>query len=153
MKESTKRCFGINRTRFRHWVWWVFPIVLTILGIFLLLQHPLYDKMVWFALLFFTGIYAYSTDKLATEAKEQRLDSSRPLLVPIGGREGIARLAEMPKLDNEQGWLHVHNIGVGPAVNIAVRLGIPTRPSGGTEFGLFQSIAWWILSLHLLSKT
>lgn len=130
MEESTNRCFRVNLSRFRHWMWWVFLIAIILLGIALWLDHPLFEKMVWFALVIFTLVYAYSTTKLADEAKEQRLDSQRPLLVPIGGREGVARLAEMPRLDNESGWLHVSNIGAGPAANIAVRLEL--RPEKGS---------------------
>jgi len=88
------------------------------------------------ALVLVTAVYAKESERsrkameeqakairgMAGEVERQRLDSCRPLLVPVGGKEGIARLTEVPRLDNEQGWLHVHNIGVGPAENIAIRL-------------------------------
>jgi hypothetical protein len=69
------------------------------------------------------------TAKLAEEAKRQRLDSCRPLLVPLGGADGIARLDDVPKLDGDR-LLHVHNVGLGPATNVAVRLefGPPPAP-------------------------
>lgn len=58
----------------------------------------------------------------ALETKRLREDSVRPLLVPVGGNEGIARLTETPKLDDYRDWLQVHNIGMGPSENIAIRL-------------------------------
>ena len=127
MKESTKRRSKINLSRFCHWAWWLFIIAVILLGMALWLKHPLFEKMVWFALVTFTLVYAYSTSKLAEEAKEQRLDGSRPLLVPVGGREGVAQLTELARLDNEKGWLHLHNIGLGPATNIAIRLELRPR--------------------------
>lgn len=131
MKEYTKRRFGISLRPLRHWTWWLFIVAVILLGVALLLDHPWFERMVWLALAVFTLIYAYSTSRLAEEAKEQRLDSSRPLLVPIGGKEGVARLVEPYRLmeDTKERWLHVHNIGLGPAVNVAIRLGPRSQSS------------------------
>lgn len=123
MCEPTKRWFRINLSRFRHWVWWVFLAAVILLGVALWVEHPLFERMAFLALVIFTLVYARSTEKLADEAKEQRLDSSRPLLVPVGGTQGIVYLR--PGILGQQidaRALHVHNIGVGPAENIAIRL-------------------------------
>lgn len=125
MEESTDRRLGMKLSKLRHCWWWIFTISVILLGIALWLEHPLFERMVWFALAIFTLVYAYSTSRLAEEAKkEQRLDSSRPSLVPVGGKEGVARLVEpYRRMNNATGqWLHVRNIGLGPAVNIAIRL-------------------------------
>ncbi len=68
------------------------------------------------------GYFAFSTIQ---NNKEQRLDSFRPLLVPAGGSLGIGYIKHSESgyesLSGEN-MLHVHNIGVGPAENIAIRL-------------------------------
>jgi hypothetical protein len=69
-----------------------------------------------------TSRYAFSAHEQAEASKRMAEEMARPLLVPIGGRDGVARLTEMPNLAMEQRWLHVHNVGVGPATNIAIRL-------------------------------
>ncbi len=132
MRELTKSWIRINLV-FRHWVWWIFIVAVVLLGIALWLKHPLFEKMVWLALVIFTLVYARSTAKLADEAKEQRLDNSRPLLVPAGGSQGIIYLKPGglgQRVDPRV--LHVHNIGTGPAANIAIRLELRARNSSPT---------------------
>lgn len=69
-----------------------------------------------------TSRYAFSAHEQAEASKRMAEEMARPLLVPIGGEDGVARLTEMPRVDGEPRWLHVHNVGLGPATNIAIRL-------------------------------
>ncbi len=70
-------------------------------------------------LVLFTAYYAWQTANMSSEMTEQRLDSSRPLLVPISGQAGIA-----PALVSQRHelLLRIENIGLGPAINISARL-------------------------------
>ncbi len=80
------------------------------------------------ALVLVTAIYAKESERSRKAMEEQRLDSVRPLLVPVGGSQGIAYLK--PGILGQRGdsrALHVHNIGVGPAENIAIRLELRSR--------------------------
>ncbi len=133
----------MNLSRFRHWEWWVFLVAVILLGIALCLEHPLFEWMALLALVIFTLVYARSTQKLADEAKEQRLDSSRPLLVPVGGTQGIVYLR--PGILGQQidaRALHVHNIGVGPAENIAIRLEL--RSGTGSPTVQLDEMQTWV---------
>ncbi len=69
-----------------------------------------------------TSRYAFSAHEQAEASKRMAEEMARPLLVPIGGKDGVARLTEMPRVNGEPRWLHVHNVGLGPATNIAIRL-------------------------------
>jgi len=143
MCEPTKRWCRINLSWFRHWVWWVFLVAVILLGAALWVEHPLFEGMALLALVIFTLVYARSTEKLADEAKEQRLDSSRPLLVPVGGTQGIVYLR--PGILGQQidaRALHVHNIGVGPAENIAIRLEL--RSGSGSPTVQLDEMQTWV---------
>lgn len=118
---------SISELRF----WWPALVIIILLCLMIILRHPYIQECAIVALVFVTFMYVVFTKRILDETRQQRLDASRPLLVPVGGREGVARLAEMPSLDNESGWLHVSNIGAGPAVNIAVRLEL--RPEKGSS--------------------
>jgi hypothetical protein len=80
------------------------------------------------ALVLVTAIYAKESERSRKAMEEQRLDSVRPLLVPVGGSQGIAYL-EPGVLGQpiDPRALHVHNVGVGPAENIAIRLELRSR--------------------------
>ncbi|MDD5702127.1 MAG: hypothetical protein PHU23_08775 [Dehalococcoidales bacterium] len=71
---------------------------------------------------FIAALSAMAAAWTALETNKLRKDSLRPLLVPVGGKEGISRLTEWPRLDDTRDWLQVHNIGMGPCENIATRL-------------------------------
>lgn len=73
-------------------------------------------------LVLITSRYAASAHEQAEASKRMAEEMARPLLVPTGGQEGVARLAEMPRADGEPRWLHVHNVGLGPGTNIAITL-------------------------------
>jgi len=73
-------------------------------------------------LAFFTAASAGAALWTAWETKKVRVDNVRPLLVPLGGKEGVSRFVELPMLDSENRWLRIQNIGLGPAENIAIRL-------------------------------
>lgn len=110
--------------------WWPFVVALILLGIIYFLIPSEFERLAIFALVAVTLLYAFFTHEQAEATRGMAEEMARPLLVPVGGTEGLARLAEMPRLDNEQGWLHVHNVGLGPAVNIAIRLEL--RPVNGS---------------------
>jgi len=69
------------------------------------------------------GEQANSTKQMVREVQQQRIDSYRPVLVPLGGDLGIA--AETQSIDISYkggGWLSVVNIGPGPALNVTLQL-------------------------------
>jgi len=92
-------------------------------------------------LAFFAACAALATAWTAFETKRLRKDSQCPLLVPIGGGEGIRPLhpSSVDWSDTaKERWLHVHNIGLGPAVNIAIRLEL--RPKGSQGKSQFDEM-------------
>ncbi|TET86717.1 MAG: hypothetical protein E3J34_03290 [Dehalococcoidia bacterium] len=90
--------------KFKTLPWWWFAFALLILlCLAIILKLPNVQDMAIVALVAVTMIYVIITQGMLNEMKQQRLDAPRPLLVPVGGREGVARLAEMPRLDNESG--------------------------------------------------
>ena len=124
--------FGLTRTR----ILWLATAILLI-GLAYLFVKFVQDKTLTIpeaingflvaALVSFTAFYAWKTGDMANEMSIQRLDSCRPLLVPEGGQAGISPLAYIPKLGDS--WLlFIHNIGMGPATNIVLR--IETRTEG-----------------------
>lgn len=119
---------SISELRF----WWPALVIIILLCLMIILRHPYIQECAIVALVFVTFMYVVFTKRILDETRQQRLDASRPLLVPVGGKEGVARLAEWPRLNNEQGWFHVYNIGLGPAENIAIRLELRTVNSSPT---------------------
>ena len=113
---------SISELRF----WWPALVIIILLCLMIILRHPYIQECAIVALVFVTFMYVVFTKRILDETRQQRLDASRPLLVPVGGREGVTsaveRLVQGNELDNEQGKLRVHNIGLGPAENIAIRL-------------------------------
>lgn len=109
----------------RPWWWLLWIVAVILLGVASWwFESYLIERMFWVLLAVFTLIYAYSTKRLADEAVEQRLGSCKPLLVPVGGKDGVPMIVEPRRhIGNAtEQWLQVHNIGLGPALNIAIRL-------------------------------
>jgi len=119
---------SISELRF----WWPVLVIIILLCLMLILRLPDIQDSAIVALVFATFMYVVFTKRILDETRQQRLDASRPLLVPVGGIEGVARLAEWPRLNHERRWLYVRNIGLGPAENIAIRLELRTVNSSPT---------------------
>lgn len=75
------------------------------------------------ALVIVTINYAAFTWRMVVEAKNQRMDSQRPQLVPVEGKDGVVgRLTSEELLSAKKALLCIKNIGVGPASNVSFRL-------------------------------
>jgi hypothetical protein len=86
--------------------------------------------LTWATLLL--GFFAFLTIR---NSKDQRLDSFRPLLVPIGGSHGIGYIKYSESGSTSflvENMLHIHNIGSGPAENIAIRLELRSKEGSPT---------------------
>ncbi|MFA5065867.1 MAG: hypothetical protein WC566_10450 [Dehalococcoidia bacterium] len=59
---------------------------------------------------------------MADETKRQRLDSYRPMLIPIKGAGGLAFASRNAVYMEPGELLQIRNIGIGPALNISVRI-------------------------------
>jgi len=102
--------------------WWPAVVIIILLGLMLVLEDDASIlESATVALVLVTFMYVVFTKRTLDEIKQQRFDASRPLLVPIGGKRGVVGHAEPPRLDYGE-WLCVHNMRLGPAENIAIRL-------------------------------
>lgn len=108
---------SISELRF----WWPFLVIIILLGLMIILRHPYIQECAIVALVFVTFMYVVFTKRILDETRQQRLDASRPLLVPVGGSAGVASCNK--EIVFVKVWpLYVRNIGIGPAENIAIRL-------------------------------
>lgn len=83
-----------------------------------------------------TAAYAYSTEKMAEEMKEQHLSEARPyLLLRLNGEAVQWDKDEQGKLPSREFTITIRNVGKGPAINLWAALWSPDETYFGDSKG------------------
>lgn len=89
--------------------------------------------MLLLALVVVTGFYAWSTQTMAEETIQQRLDSVRPILA-IETRDFSLRIVENHTIQLTP--VRIVNVGVGPALNVRCTLTYPEHQFNFREWSV-----------------